>query len=58
MTGLKTVEPVSGVELLQNMADQNMVVFSDWLERLSYSQQKRTKQLEKNETIEYRKNVK
>jgi len=58
MTGLKTAEPVSGVELLQNMADQNMVVFSDWLERFSYSQQKGTKPLEKNETIEHRRNVK
>ena len=34
MTGLNTVEPVSGVELLKNMADQNMIVFSDRLERL------------------------
>ena len=27
MTGLNTVEPVCGVKLLKNMADQNMVVF-------------------------------
>ena len=34
MTGLNTAEPVSGVELLKNMADQNTIVFSYWLKRL------------------------
>ena len=58
MAGLNTVEPVFGVELLQNMADQNMVVFSDWLESLSYYQQRRAKQCEENEIIEHLKNEK